>query len=67
MDQSQNEKAQRTATELMRISVKNTGTIEELVLIEAAKFILTQTDLVKKLQNELDELHIKYSRHTHIK
>jgi hypothetical protein len=67
MNKSQQEKARRTAAELMRISAQQTGTIEELFLIEAAKLLMDQTVQLQKLQDEYDQLHIEHARHTHIK
>lgn len=49
----------------MRLSAERTGTVEELLLVETARFVLTQTDEIRKLQTELDELHIENSRLRH--
>ncbi len=49
----------------MRLSAEMTGTVDELLLVEAAKFLLTQTDEIRKLQTELDELHVKHARLSH--
>lgn len=49
----------------MRLSADHTGTVDELLLIEAARFLLQQTDHVKNLQEDLDALAVKYSRATH--
>ena len=49
----------------MRLSAERTGTVEELLLIETARFLLTQTDEIRKLQTELDLLHVENSRLTH--
>jgi hypothetical protein len=67
MNKSQQEKARRTAAELMRISAQHTGTVEELFLVEAAKVLMDQTVQLEKLQDEYDRLHIEYARHTHIR
>lgn len=62
MDKSQHKKAYKTAGQLMRLSAEMTGTVEELLLVETARFILMQSDEIRNLQTELDELHIKNSR-----
>ena len=49
----------------MRLSAERTGTIDELLLVEAARFLLTQTDRVKTLQEELDDLTVENHRLTH--
>jgi hypothetical protein len=49
----------------MRLSAERTGTVEELLLVETARFLLTQTDEIRKLQTELDLLHVENSRLTH--
>ena len=62
MDMSQHKKAQKTAGELMRVSAMHIGSIEELSLVEAAQFLLTQTDQIRKLQTELEQLRIENAR-----
>jgi hypothetical protein len=65
MDKSQHKKAYKTAGELMRLSAERTGTVEELLLVETARFILTQSDEIRNLQTQLDLLHVENSRLTH--
>lgn len=65
MDLSQHKKAQKTALALMRVSADHTGTIEELMLVESARFVITQTDQIVKLQAELEELRVENSRLRH--
>ena len=49
----------------MRLSAEMTGTVEELLLVETARFILTQSDEIRNLQTQLDLLHVENSRLTH--
>jgi len=65
MDKSQHKKAYKTAGQLMRLSAEMTGTVEELLLVETARFILTQSDEIRNLQTQLDLLHVENSRLTH--
>lgn len=65
MDLSQQRKARKTAVSLMRLSAERTGTIDELLLVETARFMIQQADLVKGLQDELETLNGEVSPHTH--